>query len=43
MTGWIWRLAGLGVEVGDDDLGATGGQEPGRGLTEARGPAGDDC
>ena len=35
-------LALLRVHVDDDDLGAAGGEEADGGLTEARGPAGDD-
>jgi hypothetical protein len=36
------ELALLVLHVGDDDPGATLGQEAGRGLTEAGGAAGDD-
>src|SRR3546814_3996403 len=37
------RLALLGVQVGDDDLGALGRQLAGGGGTDSGGAAGDDC
>ena len=37
------RLALVVLHVGDDDLGATLGEQAGGGLTEARGTTGDDC
>src|SRR5216110_628742 len=37
------RLAAVGVQVGDDDGAACGGERARRGLAQAACPAGDDC
>ena len=36
-------FAGLCLQVGNDDVGATSGEEAGGGLTETRCSTGDDC